>query len=186
MKKLCDSKLVKNVFFGDQQELIDCLLNEDNIAELGHYLLARQVDQKAMIRPFESERTRLIRENSLKPWEEWFLFVWCPGHFKSGATNIYEYESVVKPAILGHFPQMKSAPGRERIDDLAKRFPEIFSFHRINNKRYVKILTDRPIRYNDGNCKLEIVHSADSLSITNGQILEMNFSEELADTATGN
>lgn len=185
-EKLCDSKLVKDVYSGDQQELIDSLLEEENIAKLGHYLLARQLDQKAMIRPFESERTRLIREKSLKPWEEWLLFDWCPRQFNKRLNNMFEYESEVKPVIMLNCPYMKSAPGRDKLEDLARRFPGIFSVHRNNNKRYIKILTDRPIRYNDGNCKLEIVHSADSSGITNGQILEMNFSEELADTATGN
>jgi hypothetical protein len=137
-QKLYESGMVSK--HGATEDLVAELLDEDNIKLLGAALLKRKIDQTKMIRPFESTKLQDLKMANLKEWEEWFIFTWCPQNYKACGNNIFNYEEEVKSKITNAIPDLKSAPGREKMKALCKKYPTVFNFRRIGSRRFVEIL----------------------------------------------
>lgn len=131
--KLKDSELSQK--WPTIQKLVDELRSPENIESLAAYLYGRIVDQKKMLEPFVSERADEVKEASLKDWESWVINDWC----KSRINPTKEIPMAeMQTAIKSHF-SMKQPPGRRLIEDLGKKFPDIFRVKRVGSARFVLI-----------------------------------------------
>lgn len=94
------------------------LLKHDNIRQLAYYLWHYKINSDEMLKVFKSKRTELVRANSLKEWEEWFVFNYC----KDNAGKTKEWMTV-KSEIQDEFP---FNVGRTRLQNLMQIYPECF------------------------------------------------------------
>ena len=116
---LTDTKLTETMSIDE----INSLLLPSNITELAKYLWHFKVDKQAMLRVFISDRTEEVRSNTLKEWEEWFIFKFCPDN--SGKEyEIWEAGESVKEQF-GYSVRI----GRSRFQDLNKKYPDIFKVY---------------------------------------------------------
>lgn len=92
----------------------------DNIRKLGQYLWHRQVDPKKMTKVFVTERTKQVREASLKEWEEFFIEEICQD-YKGKRLKVTE----VSEEIENNFGS-KYRPGRAALQKLEELFPDKF------------------------------------------------------------
>ena len=111
---LTDKKLMKVM----NKKEIESLLYPENIKKLAHYLWHYDVNSDEMLQVFKSRRTEMVRANSLKEWEEWFVFNYCSEH--AGKTKKW---MDVKSDIQDEFP---FNVGRTRLQNLMHIYPECF------------------------------------------------------------
>lgn len=97
---------------------IESLLYPENIEKLAHYLWHYKVNSDEMLQVFKSRRTEMVRANSLKEWEEWFVFNYCADN--AGKTKKW---MEVKSDIQDEFPFVI---GRARLQNLMQIYPECF------------------------------------------------------------
>lgn len=129
--QLTDIKLKDSAFgssWPSMQELVDELRLPKNIQMLASFLYNKKVDSKKMLEPFVSERARDVKEAGMKEWESWVIQDWCPTRSGRGVVNcpIEELQSAIK----AQFPKLDRL-GRRAIEELGKKFPEVFYVKKI-------------------------------------------------------
>lgn len=116
--QLTDEKLIATPF----RDRVEELTAPESVAELAGYLLGHQVTND-MMRPFRSARYEQVKEASLFEWEEFVLYEWA-----IGATGRVPLKKVQDALVMGC--GLRAAPGRAKLEQLAKRYPERLRFHR--------------------------------------------------------
>jgi hypothetical protein len=140
-QKLYDSEILNGYHSVD--DFYAELMKQENIQNLGMYLLHRKLDKNKLIRPFVSKKLEQLKSANLKEWEEWFIFDYCVKNYRNGGTNLHDVIDTVKPAIKKACPELKTAPGRNKLEDLSKRYPKAFIVVKRSNentRRLVEIL----------------------------------------------
>jgi hypothetical protein len=140
-QKLYDSEILNGYHSVD--DFYAELMKQENIQNLGMYLLHRKLDKNKLIRPFVSKKLEQLKSANLKEWEEWFIFDYCVKNYRNGGTNLHDVIDTVKPAIKKACPELKTAPGRNKLEDLSKRYPKAFKVVKRSNentRRLVEIL----------------------------------------------
>ena len=119
---LTDKKLLTIM---SKKEIGD-LLDLDNVKQLAYFLWNYKIDKNEMLKVFKSRRTELVRANSLKEWEEWFVFTYCADN-----ANKTKKWMDVKSDIQDEFP---FNVGRARLQGLMQIYPECFKITCTNYK----------------------------------------------------
>lgn len=137
--QLTDTKLNKSDFgskWETVQKLVDELRDPKNISDLASYLFHRPVDYKKMLEPFVSERALDVKEAGLKDWENWVIYDWCEKRRSLSNIKIGELQK----AILEQFKHIKGI-GRRPIEDLSKKFPDVFRVKKVGKSdRHIDVL----------------------------------------------
>ncbi|MCB0390553.1 MAG: hypothetical protein KDD58_04650 [Bdellovibrionales bacterium] len=110
------------------------ILNPQNISLLGQYLLNHEIKFDLKTPFHNSERYNEVMMESIFEWEDYILNEWAPDH--QGRTySINEIKNAIKRHFKGNF----RAPGRRKIEDLAKKFPEILKFRQDGSNRSIYV-----------------------------------------------
>lgn len=116
---------------------IDAIMNDNNVAALGNYLLSRELESD-MLNPFVSARTKAVLEEGLAEWEAYIIQDLAPTQLgKEPMTLAALGEEIMRNCGL------RSAPGRTKIKHLCERFPKVLRFKTMGQKRYIEFLTRR-------------------------------------------
>lgn len=132
--QLTETQLIHSPLMSRVAELMD----EGNIDRLARYLLFKVV-ARDMFTPFRSSRYDMVRSHGLKDWEFYVIDEWCP-QFKGHEVAL----GTLQDAIKEH-TGLKSAPGRLLIEELAKKYSDLFQITHpkkagIKMVRFVKVL----------------------------------------------
>jgi len=114
-----------------KREIEDQMMCVDNIRKFGQYLWSREVDPKKMQKVFVTERTKSVREASLREWEEYFIETICEDN-KGKRLLITEVSDLIENNFGSKF-----RPSRAALGKLNQLYPNEFKIHRpaINGKR---------------------------------------------------
>ncbi len=123
-RKLLETPLIRR---------LDEMRAPENVSALALYLRAHKVERD-MLKPFVSERSADVKEAGLTDWEAFVVFEWTAGHV--GKTLDLR---VLQDAIKNNFGSFRSPPGRRRIEELAKKYPEFLHVARKDTQRLVTV-----------------------------------------------
>ncbi len=99
---------------------IDELISEENIRSLGYFLVNRKISRD-MSKPFKSKYFQEIRSSSLNDWQAHVINTWIPNQV---VGETYSYKKLQSDMKL-YFDSGVYIPGRQKIKDLADKFPEL-------------------------------------------------------------
>lgn len=108
-----------NTIFTDK-EIKMKIFSAENIKALGQYLWHRVVDPKKMNKVFVTERTKAVRESSLREWEEYFIEELCQT-YKGKRVRVTD----VSDEIENNFGS-KFRPSRSALKKLEELYPHKF------------------------------------------------------------
>lgn len=118
--QLTDKKLALTPLMAKVAELT----LESNIAALAAFLRGRTV-ARDMLFPFISARSSDVKEAGLSEWENFVIFEWT----STRVGQTFDLRQLQKD-IEGRFTRFNSAPGRRKIEDLARKYPECLKVSR--------------------------------------------------------
>jgi hypothetical protein len=110
----------------------------ENIAKLAAFLLNHKVTRDMTV-PFISERSKEVREAGLADWEAFVVFDWTSD--KVGRS--FDLTKLQADIVI-RFGSFRSPPGRRRIEDLAKKYPEYLKIQRKSSdtaERLIEVLS---------------------------------------------
>lgn len=114
--QLTNTKLATTPLMGKLTELLDGA----NIEALGKFLYFRPI-ARDMLFPFRSRRFEEVKNASLADWELYILEEFIQ-EFKGGTPTI----KAAQEALIGA-DVVSKAPGRRKFENLAKKYPKMFS-----------------------------------------------------------
>lgn len=128
--QLTDVKLNATPLIGRLGEM----MLPENIGALALYLRTHKVTRD-MLTPFFSARSDDVKEAGLTDWEAYVIFEWA-------ADNEGKEVPIrsLQEAILERFGRFKSPPGRRRIEELRRKYPEYLQTSRAGNQHKIKVL----------------------------------------------
>ena len=106
------------------EEIMQGLYNPDNIRQLGEYLWHRKVDAMKMTEVFVTERTKRVREASLKEWEEYFIENICE-EFKGQKITVTDASDLITDHLGSKF-----RPSRRALKKLEELYPKKFKVYK--------------------------------------------------------
>jgi hypothetical protein len=106
------------------KEVIEGLYDPENIRQLGYYLWNREVDPMKMTKVFVTERTKRVREASLKEWEEYFIETICEEN-RGKKFTVTEASDM----ITDNFG-VKFRPSRRALKKLEELYPNKFKVYK--------------------------------------------------------
>jgi hypothetical protein len=113
----------------------DELLSDETITTFGLYLKGRVIKNN-MLKPFRSERYNVVLEAGLADWELFLL-----EEYFSELVGQEVTISGIKAAIGARFQYIKKMPGREKIKNLAGKFPAVVQMAQPKGKeRVIKVI----------------------------------------------
>jgi hypothetical protein len=131
--QLTDTKLTATPLIGRIGEM----MAPENIAALALYLRSRKVTRD-MLTPFVSARSDDVKEAGLSDWEAFVVFEWAADN-KGKEVSVRDLQN----AILDRFGRFRSPPGRRRIEELRRKYPEFLQVARTegaSGDRVIRVL----------------------------------------------
>ncbi len=122
--KLKDTPLIKRL--GE-------LLDEGELTAFALYLNSRPIKHD-MLTPFRSARYDDVKEASLSEWEYYLVFEWTAKN-KGKFRTIRDIQEDLR--LSG---DLRSVPGRVKIQSLVKKYPQCFEFKKRNGIQGVEVL----------------------------------------------
>ena len=116
------SKSLLSVF--TLEEIMTGLYDPNNIRLLGQYLWNRKVDPMKMTKVFVTERTKRVREASLKEWEEYFIESICEEQ-KGKKITVTEASDLITDNFGPKF-----RPSRKALKKLEELYPNKFRVYK--------------------------------------------------------
>jgi hypothetical protein len=101
------------------------LYKEGAIKNLAQYLLGVEVNVEEMLTPFRSARFKLIKEASLKDWEDYLINEWTTENVGK-VILLRDLKDHLKDAL-----NMRAAPGRTKVEELIAKYPEFLKSVRV-------------------------------------------------------
>lgn len=131
--QLTDTSLLKHFTLEEIRQLEDPTI----IEQFALFLWYRNVDINSMYTPFRSARFEDIREAGLNGWETYMVETLLPQYKKGARLDLPFIQNDLK-ANLEH---LRAAPGRARLEEFTKKFPEYIAFRRDGETgvRYIEI-----------------------------------------------
>jgi hypothetical protein len=120
--QLTDTKLEKTPL----RNHVTSLTDPANISRLARYLMGHEVRHNMFV-PFRSERYEEVKEAGLAEWERYILFDYCPKN-KGKTLSYRDLQSKIVAAC-----DLKSAPGRSKLEGLAKKYPDRLTVKKTGN-----------------------------------------------------
>ena len=112
------------------KEIKEKVLSVENIRKLGQFLWHRVIDAKKMTKVFVTERTKQVREASLREWEEFFIEDMCQNH-AGERLRVTE----VSDEIENNFGS-KFRPSKAALKKLEELYPDKFKIHKPSAKEF--------------------------------------------------
>lgn len=107
-------------------------MDENNINNLARYLRYKPITSNMMV-PFHSNRWEEVREANLNDWENWVVFELAVAN--AGATmELDRLQEKIQEKTGAR------SPGRAKIENVCKKYPEALKFNREVGKRSVTFI----------------------------------------------